>query len=964
MKINTLLEKKYKEGAHGISWALKNLEVKEKGDALFCKDKELNLISDKSIKGDSYQLIFSKTSITLKSNTVVGVISGLFRLKEKLNLKDSSNENTQLKFKTRFYKHELRYKGLGSRNAWDQPDITMYTKEFMEELIQYIVTKGFNAMVLYSGYHPFQSFLDYKGFEHGINTPKKLRKENFDGLSMLLTLAKQYGLRTYLHHYVTHFTQALSDHLKLGMKEGKLRLANFEHPQIDEYNRYIYKRTLETLPQLTGFFLNFESSGNAIAFMDRTLWKVAEKMKNKPSLYIRLWGLSDVQGLKSLFKKYKGHKGLVHKGHETNDVVYYPVADDRVKVWKKAMPDVEFTFSIGPCHNCSTNICDKLWTDPKYVHDLLKSMQDKGADSISFQSAREISLSFLKSGKKIYDPVLLAKSRMNQGHIDAVLDYVNDRKISEKEWVQRYEGYFKTSEGVAKHIKKAIFESSQIILLQFQQFCYGSPQEGYSYNGRFSFYQEPFFYYPMSFLNRIGEIKVNYTWRPWVVRDTKIKVVPNDTLAVIDYVNPAVKQKVSHHPDKIIAEIKSHAREGMKALQLYKKAAGKKVDKIFVQHVFDNCNFGERIWREIEIQKSLYSCYFAKTKASFFNHLKNANSLMVESAKKVDIDATRAFHCTTQNNKYTPGIDALAIEKIISYEKEDIPFKALQHYLNSHVHYNEIRRLSRAYVSIEDEMKKRNLGLLDKAMKEVDKSIECLQNVKHSLYLNNVLSWRDYLRYEVDALTPPTMICSKDDKDQADKDFRTMYHDQNYRWGEFCWEDFSSFFRYQNFFGVDHMDCKTTYTDKGLKISMREHDINWSERDAVWKENEGSINQTGFMQIMLDTSSNASEMQRFTLYFKGKGGMKAKSGVLANGKKAGGKPGVFKEYKCTFEHTDSNWRFDVIIPWKELGRKPKKGDVWLFNVFSNPSVIKNRRVIWAQGFECKGDRVRLGRIVF
>ena len=53
-----------------------------------------------------------------------------------------------------------------------------------------------------------------------------------------------------------------------------------------------------------------------------------------------------------------------------------------------------------------------------------------------------------------------------------------------------------------------------------------------------------------------------------------------------------------------------------------------------------------------------------------------------------------------------------------------------------------------------------------------------------------------------------------------------------------------------------------------------------------------------------------------------------------------------------------------MIPWAQLGRRPRRGDVWRLNVLSNPSVTRNRQVAWCQGHEYRLDVARLGDLVF
>ena len=391
------IAKRFGHAAHGVTWAMTQIP----GSAVDGKEARLGrrrliLKAAKKSTSDSYAIAWSPHAVTVTAASAVGTIGGLLEVARQVNEDVTHNVTQQIAFKTRFYKHEAQWEGRSTRtkgaHAGAIRPITKYTERFVEAFFQQIVSRHFNAVVVYAGYHPFEYFLDYKDFAHGTDKSAAMRRRNFQALSRFCDTARKYGLRTFLHHYVSHFTQALADHLRLGLSETGMRLAGFDHPVIEQYNRYIYRRTFQMLPELDGLFMNFESTGNAVPFMEKTLLRVANNMARKPELFFRLWGVSDVDGMVGLLRHYKGPKGLVHKSHETNDVYYYPVANERIKTWKAAMPNVEFAFSLGPCHNCGTNISRKLWTDPDYLHALLKDIQDQGADSISFQSTRELLL--------------------------------------------------------------------------------------------------------------------------------------------------------------------------------------------------------------------------------------------------------------------------------------------------------------------------------------------------------------------------------------------------------------------------------------------------------------------------------------------------------------------------------------------------------------------------------------------
>jgi hypothetical protein len=964
------LDVRFGEAAHGVRWALGQVpDGWEDSQGINVGFRRLRLVVPDRDIGDSFEVAWSDAHVSITAGSAVGTVGALLEVARQVQAGSPRDVARPIRFKTRVYKHEVQFEApatevRGAHVGLDRP-ITRYSDAFIEAFFQQVVSRHFNAVCVYSGYHPFEWFLDYEGFEHATDKPADLRRRNFQALSRFYQTAKRYGLRTFLHHYVSHFTQALADHLQLGISEKGTRLAAFDHPMIDEYNRYIYRRTFETIPALDGLYMNFESSGDAIPFMRRTLLEVANGLTKKPVLFFRLWGVTDVEGMKQLLGEYAGPKGLIHKSHETNDVYYYPVADDRVKVWKKAIPGIEFTFSVGPCHNCGTNISQKLWTDPDYVHALLTSIQEKGADSISCQSSRELLLPFLPDAD-IFPQAERDHARMNVGHVEAIVDYVRSQTPTRKDWARRYAAWYGVDEKAGEAIRRAIVESSQIILKQYRQFCYGSAQEGYLYPGRFSHYQEPFFYYPMSFLNRIGEIPHNTGWRSWAIRSRPVKVVPEDTQAIIDYVNPAVQRRPANHPLAMARQIQGHIAASLKAIEQYRKLAGEKADGALVAAVQRNANNGQRIRREILIGIELYSCYFARSKAAFFRHLRKARQIMLDAVKVLgeNLRDTDRFCSTTSSGPFSPERDAAEIEAIVKHEKDEFPFKALQAYLKSHERYNEIRRLCRPYVSVREEMAKRNLKLLKESLEAAEQAASGLVSPRYALYRDNVMAWVEYVRAEIDWLTPPAMACRPDEQVAPNESWRRMVHDQCYRWGERCWEDFASFFARQNFFREDEVDCRATYTAEGLRLWLREHGIDWAERKATWDANRGTVNQNGFLRIFIDPKDTGSRILHYTVWFEGCGGTRSEFIEYPNGHIYVAKPTHLQGCRMQFNHTDSDWRFDIMIPWDQLGGKPKPGDGWRLNVLSNPAVKRNRQVAWCQGYEYHLDVARLGTIVF
>ncbi len=1003
MAVNpNMLKTRFGEAAHGVQWAIGQIPgARLAGDDLHVGQRRLVLAASEVAEGDSYEVAWSSEAVTVTAAPAVGTIGGLLEVARQVRAGNPRNLLQPIRFKTRVYKHEAQFEAPpsdvhGAHVGTDRP-ITRYSDAFLEAFFQQVVSRHFNAVVVYSGYHPFEWFLDYQGLEHATDKPADLRRRNFEALSRFYQAAKKYGLRTFLHHYVSHFTQALADHLQLGLSEKGTRLAAFDHPAIDDYNRYIYRRTFETIPALDGLYMNFESGGDAVPFMRRTLLQVANALPKKPVLFFRLWGVTNVEGMKGLLADYTGPKGLIHKSHDTNDVYYYPVADDRVKVWKKAIPGIEFTFSVGPCHNCGTNISQKLWTDPDYVHALLASIQDKGADSISCQSSRELLLPLLPDAE-IFPAAEHDHARMNIGHNQAIVDYVRGETPSKKDWAARYATWYNVSDKAGEAIRAAIVDSSQIILKQYRQFCYGSPQEGYLYPGRHSHYQEPFFYYPMSFLNRIGEIPHNVGWRSWAIRNKPIKVVPDDTQAPIDYVNPAVRKKPVNHPLAMARQIQGHIARSLKAIEQYRGSPLTRPIPPSLPPSSATLTTASASGGRSSSPSSCARATSPKRRRPSSSTWPRRGRLMLDTIEVLgpNLKDTDRYGSTTASGPFIPDKDAEQIAAILAHAKDDFPFAALQAYARSHERYNEIRRLCRPYVSIREQMTRRNLALLKESLKAAEKAVSLLSAplgatpalsagvlsrtrrssgatgslsasaspAGYPLLRDNVMAWVEYLRAEIDWLTPPAMACPPDEVIGPNEAWRRMVHDQCFRWGERCWEDFSSFFVRQNFFREDTCDCRATHTEGGLKLSLREHDIDWPERKAAWDANRGTVNQNGFMRIYLDPGNTGNRIRSYIVWFEGYGGMKSEFIEYPNGHIYSGKPSRLEGCRMQFAHTDSNWRFDITIPWDQLGGRPKKGDTWRLNIISNPAVKRNRQVASCQGYEYVLDVARLGTIVF
>lgn len=966
----TLSERIFPEAWHGLQWAASEVPGGSAEDGVIRIDGRPLAYASDPRPGGAFAVRASAGGLQLRAGSAIGAIGGLLELARRRRSGLSDGCDLSPRFRSRLYKHEIVFEGGGAKSkAWDgsaaRLPITAYPAETMEGLCRELVRRHFGALVLYPGtYHPFEFFLAYGEMAHATHLPEDVRQRNREALRRFLGIARSYGLTTYLQHYVSHFTQGIADHLQLGLKEGGSRLAGIDHPEIDRYIAYAYRQCFREVPELSGLFYNFESGGDAAELLRRTLMPAIAELPRAPHAIFRLWGISDVASFSRLVRDYPGAKALKHKPHDTADVYSVPVADARVAVWKRALPDVEFIFSNGPCHNCGTNISNRLFTDRAYTAALLQDFLDKGADSMAFQSISELLLPLLP-GREAFPAGDHHPGRLNQGHLDAVVDFVRGEQPSRATLTARTAARYGCNAKAATAIDGATLAASRIILDQYSQFWHGSAQEGYLYPGRFSHYQEPFFYTPVSFINRIGSIPHNVAWRAWAVRDRMLRVVPDDTQAPIDFANPAVRRKPARHPLAMAASLARHVATARRHLAAYRNEAGSAADPVFAGQVELNCLLGERIRREILIAVELCSCYFAASRRAFFAHLRRARDLMLETAKLLGDAGRRAtdgFVSVTTAKQFDPAADAAAIGRILAHARDDFPFPALQAYLRSHERFNEIRRLCRPFVSVRSMMSRRNRGLLTQALRQAERSIALLDQPRHALLRDNVLAWSQHLRAELDALHPPAIACPPADALAQEQGFRPLQHDQCYRWGEVCWEDFASFFARHDFSGPDHCDFRVARTADGLQISLREHGIDWNERSATWDKNRGTVNQTGFLQVMIDPAAHGDRMLHYTLYFRGEGGTVASLREMPDGSFVRKKPSPSEGLITAFAHSDSNWRFDLTIPWAQLGGPPERGAIWRLNLLTNPSVRRNRRVIWCSAYEWQNEVHRMGRM--
>ena len=69
--------------------------------------------------------------------------------------------------------------------------------------------------------------------------------------------------------------------------------------------------------------------------------------------------------------------------------------------------------------------------------------------------------------------------------------------------------------------------------------------------------------------------------------------------------------------------------------------------------------------------------------------------------------------------------------------------------------------------------------------------------------------------------------------------------------------------------------------------------------------------------------------------------------------------------KTEYVEGKDGYEVTACFPYKMLGRKPKKGDVWRFNLTANPAVKRNHCVTWAMQYDAGcGNPALFGKMRF
>ena len=918
---------------HGIAWAANQLPP----------GTNVQLARFTGAKGqDDYAIRFrGKDAVEVASNSAVGMIAGLLKLNEVLRSGKRANFTANLRFRTRNYKHELDLDPSSPR--W----VGNYTDDIWEALCRQIAGHQFNGLVFYAGYHFFEYVLDYAECPDAASQDAKTRDAVRAALQRGLGIAHRYGLRTFFQHYVGHFTPQLAQKHQI-LTTG--RFSNIEHPEVERYCRYCYREVFRQLPDLDGLYFNFESYHSAHEHILRTAIPEFNRMARRPVIVFRLWDYTSFAGMRRMMDAYKGHIILSHKVMDTTDAYDLPVADSRAMEWKKALgKQIEFMYCAGPCHNCGTNLCDQLWSDHDFVQKLMADAQAKGADSISFHTFRELFAADLPDSRGVFSEHEKAMSRFNFLHVQAVADYANRvrRPVAERARLLAARNGVPLAAGKALH--KAILASSQIVLRTFQQFWLTSAYDGYLNRGRYSIIQEPFYYYPVTELNhqcRRPMWNVGYTGS-WVNKTIDTIVTPDGQYQfILDFVDPR-RVAARLNPGVIAKLLQKDARESEAALRSYARTAGPEASGQLATYIKQNALLAAYVSGEIKAAVFLYSLYFARTRRGLLAAVKKglaeleAVARLVPDRESADFKVVRRVTMLNLN----PDIEiALARELLKNLNEESFPLAAFVDYAASRRHYNEIRRVIRPYRLHDQESLGHARKCLGKALACADSALAALPAPEHAKFAANVRLWRDYVLYERQGLTPPQADC-----DGSGETLLQLRHDGCFRAGEDFLEDFLGFFRAIDYRREEKLFMRLARKKDALAVSLREEGTDVAKARALWEKYKGTGSDSFVMRVSLDTENQGKKATTFIVWPEG-------SSVSMGAR-------THLPVRTKFQAEAAHWETTAWLPFKLLGRTPRKGEVWGLNLNASPFVNGNRAYTWAPQYDCNNPKL-YGKITF
>ena len=982
------------EVSKGLAWAVEELPGGriERGRITSSRGP-LRLVFDRAFDGtDGYEFNAEAGGFTVTSARPRAFLAAILNLALRLASGAVPAERIIPRFASRLYKHEANITGEGGWHTY----VGDLDEAFWVKYVKALVRMHFTGLVFYAHYHPFECFLDYDRFPEAPHMPARRRAATLSGLKRAFGVARSFGLSTFMQHYLTHFPAGLArKHDLIFRKTGAgSRLSALDHPVVDAYSRYVYRRTFEMLPELSGLYVNFESAPNSSDFVRRCLFPEIARAKHKVELVFRLWDFNSPRAMRALLAACPTKFRLAHKVMDRSDVYYYPKADPRVIEWKNQLGPVEWMFLIGPCHNCATAQSRKLWCDADFVQLVLADMQKKGADSFAFHTVFELLAPDIDAAQ-IVGKREIEMAYLNRGHLDAAVDYVRGNLsrglprtlpsarafLTDAVRVRRLAERLRIDLRRAAVAHKAIRETSHISLVSMQQHFSTSSEEGYLYPERTSYYQDPFLFPTMRFANDEPWAAMTLT-TSWLNRALKLRNVADDVQPAIDYANPE-KEKAPRHPVKMAAILKRHSET---ALALAKKAAGRRPAPVMSRLVVgarEMYNWGMRVRHETLVGVNLFGVFFSNSRARTLRLLRRAIAELDAARRYMREDDALSAQRIPLLQQGSPEKDLARLRRLLRHvEKTDFPYAAFAAFAKSLERYNEIRRVVRPNKVTRKEESWLVRRQLSESASAAEKAARLLRAPRHRRFRANVETWLSYVNAEVAGVTPPGYSARPSDAVADDEGFVPLVHDRCFRYAENCIDDLDGFFTRRQWSRADDVSFRMTHDRTGVRLSLMERLVDVGSRRRSWERYEGTRSETFYWRVYVDARRTGRRMDIWSIFPMGRALLKGafeiidrQNTVLKTGQPVEGGAARFTSGR-------NWWRLDYLLPWKVLGVRAKPGDKWRVNVTATPASgtpllpsegndLRNRQFAWCRGWEftaandfMAGKPERMGTITF
>jgi len=949
----------------GLSWAIAPLPGGriDNGQMLF-KGGAIRLFHNGEFKGtDGFLITPYLKDYLITASTPFGFVSGVTNAVWHIRHGVAPVGRRVPRFKSRFYKHETNLGQGPEARPVAHTHIAELDEAFWVDYCRALAERHFNGLVFFSTYHPFQYFLDYDEYPYAANGSKRQRAATLAGLKRAMGVARSFGMKTYLQHDLTFIPMSLALKLDIGLCNPRNRewQGGIDHPEVERYNRYAYRRAFELLPEMTGLHVNLYNTANDSSVVKRYLYSEAAKVRPFPEITFALGGFTSLPEMAELVRAYPGNVRLSHNIMDRADVYYYPVADRRVMEWKKAIPEAEFMFVVGPCYNCASAQSRTLWCDPEFVKTTLADARKKGADSVSFHTVYDL-MCYDINASKLAGQQEIHMALLNRGHLEGFTEYIRGPEFVR----ERYESRLSKRLNLPRKQTSLVFgstrESSRISLLIFQQFLMSSRAEGRLWDTRQCLYTDPFLFQTMAAINEQPKLAMDFH-TSWLNTTNGKRYVPPDVQPIIDFVDPS-KPRVKRNPLVMARLIKKHSDA---ALSMARRAAGENPSGImatFMESTVRMRRWAQRVRYEIQAAVNIYRVFFSKSQQATLRWLSAALADLTKAACHSKADDPLSARTVPLLREWRPEEDIAALEELIRHlSEDDYPYTAFAAYARSLREYNEIRRTVRPSRDIRDIEVKTIVRQLNASIRAAEGSICALQGLSHGKYRANVARWLDFLEKEMAGLETPSYRVSRDGS--AGDEFVQMLHDQCFRYGSNCIKDFDAFFTATDFLRQEPIFFRLRAVEEGLMVSVREEGVDVKARQARWEDWKGSISDTFCLHLYVEREPGSNKVEIFRISSLGRWCYHQAQTVHGRQHITNRISRAMEGGTARFRKGADWWRLDYTIPWEEFGGAPASGERWRANVTANPSVRANHQSTWCPGYDYfPGKLSRMGTLIF